>query len=89
MLTHRLSSSDASISAELCELYKTFQKCLNLREKYMTTSKQHFEDDPLNGPDWEIYPNEDLPASEFDFEEARKSKIPGAHTVSILKLLCT
>lgn len=51
----------------------------------MTASKQNFEDDPLNGPHWEIYPKEDVPASEFDLAEAFKSKIPGAHPVSILK----
>lgn len=70
---------DSSISAELCELYKKFQQCLDLREKYMTKSKQHFEDDPLNSSDWEIYPKEDGSSMEFDMTRV---KIPGAHSVS-------
>ncbi|CAO0789635.1 unnamed protein product [Mucor circinelloides] len=37
---------DEAIAAELRELYNTFQKCLDLREKYMTKSKQRFEDNP-------------------------------------------
>lgn len=48
--------SDEAIAAELRELYNTFQKCLDLREKYMTKSKQRFEDNPKNKADWEVYP---------------------------------
>lgn len=47
---------DEAITAELRELYNTFQKCLDLREKYMMKSKQRFEDNPKNREDWEIYP---------------------------------
>ncbi|KAI9248330.1 hypothetical protein EDC94DRAFT_624973 [Helicostylum pulchrum] len=47
---------DEAITAELRELYKTFQTCLNLREKYMMNSKQRPCDDPKNQPGWEIYP---------------------------------
>lgn len=48
--------SDEAITAELRELYNTFQKCLDLREKYMSKSKQRFEDNPKNRDSWEIYP---------------------------------
>lgn len=47
---------DEAITAELRELYNTFQTCLNLREKYMVTSKQRPCDDPKNKASWEIYP---------------------------------
>lgn len=47
---------DDAITAELRELYKTFQTCLDLREKYMFKSRQRFVDNPKNQPDWEIYP---------------------------------
>ncbi|KAI9363765.1 hypothetical protein BD770DRAFT_433805 [Pilaira anomala] len=47
---------DEAITAELRELYNTFQTCLDLREKYMMSSKQRFSDDPKNQPGWEIYP---------------------------------
>lgn len=47
---------DEAITAELRELYKTFQTCLNLREKYMMNSKQRPCEDPKNKPGWEIYP---------------------------------
>jgi AMP deaminase len=48
--------TDEAITAELRELYKTFQTCLDLREKYIRKSKQRFQDDPKNRDDWEIYP---------------------------------
>jgi AMP deaminase len=47
---------DEAITAELRELYNSFQACLDLREKYMKKSKQRFRDDPKNKEDWEIYP---------------------------------
>ncbi|KAI8066093.1 hypothetical protein BDF21DRAFT_367988 [Thamnidium elegans] len=50
------SFKDEAITAELRELYNTFQTCLNLREKYMKSSKQRDCDDPKNKPGWEIYP---------------------------------
>jgi hypothetical protein len=48
----------------------------------MTKSKQHVKDDPLNKPDWEIYPKED-DSSPVEFDMAQV-KIPGAHPVSKL-----
>ncbi|KAL0135728.1 AMP deaminase [Mucor lusitanicus] len=53
---------DEAITAELRELYNTFQKCLDLRDKYMMKSKQRFEDNPKNRPDWEIYPKPPPPS---------------------------
>ncbi|KAI8641679.1 hypothetical protein BD408DRAFT_388476 [Parasitella parasitica] len=52
----RMGYKDDAITAELRELYNTFQKCLDLREKYMMKSKQRFEDNPKNRDGWEIYP---------------------------------
>ncbi|KAI8970397.1 hypothetical protein BDF20DRAFT_891020 [Mycotypha africana] len=47
---------DEVITKELRELYCTFQKCLDLREKYMVQSRQRLEDNPKNKDDWEVYP---------------------------------
>ncbi|KAI1297780.1 AMP deaminase [Mortierella claussenii] len=44
------------ITLELQELYTNFQKCLDLREKYMKVSCQRVGDNPSDRDDWEIYP---------------------------------
>ncbi|GAA5946034.1 hypothetical protein JCM10213_005459 [Rhodosporidiobolus nylandii] len=36
------------ITAELRALYSSFQRCLDLRDKYMTLSRQRLEDNPAN-----------------------------------------
>lgn len=40
------SFDPSTISAELRELYSSFQSCLDLRDKYMRLSRQRLEDDP-------------------------------------------
>lgn len=85
-----------AITTELRELYKTFQTCLDLREKYMFNSKQKFSEDPKNKPGWEIYPPPPppswplLPLEQLAKEKARDIdfdidhvKLPGSHPVSI------
>ncbi|CAO0803499.1 unnamed protein product [Mucor circinelloides] len=52
----KLEAKDDAITAELCVLYGNLQKCLDLREKYITLSSQRLMDDPRNHDDWEIYP---------------------------------
>ncbi|KAG2182456.1 hypothetical protein INT43_007386, partial [Umbelopsis isabellina] len=47
---------DDDISNELQKLYTSFQRCLDLRDKYMAASCQRLFDNPKDHPDWEIYP---------------------------------
>ncbi|KAF9551283.1 AMP deaminase [Mortierella hygrophila] len=44
------------ITLELQSLYTNFQKCLDLREKYMKVSCQRVGDNPIDKDDWAIYP---------------------------------
>ncbi|KAG0241618.1 AMP deaminase [Actinomortierella wolfii] len=44
------------VTRELKELYTNFQKCLDLREKYMRVSCQRVGDNPNDKDDWVIYP---------------------------------
>ncbi|KAI7824759.1 hypothetical protein BC939DRAFT_449169 [Gamsiella multidivaricata] len=44
------------VTQELRELYTDFQKCLDMREKYMAISCQRVGDNPSDSEDWVIYP---------------------------------
>ncbi|KAF8933109.1 AMP deaminase [Dissophora ornata] len=44
------------VTLELQSLYTNFQKCLDLREKYMKVSCQRVGDNPSDRDDWDIYP---------------------------------
>ncbi|KAF9583352.1 AMP deaminase [Lunasporangiospora selenospora] len=44
------------ITQELQSLYTNFQKCLDLREKYMKVSCQRVGDNPSDRDSWDIYP---------------------------------
>ncbi|KAG0352596.1 AMP deaminase [Podila minutissima] len=44
------------VTLELQSLYTNFQKCLDLREKYMKVSCQRIGDNPSDKDDWDIYP---------------------------------
>ncbi|KAG0206079.1 AMP deaminase [Mortierella sp. GBA30] len=46
------------ITEELRALYTNFQKCLELREKYMKVSCQRIGDNPSDKADWISYPQE-------------------------------
>ncbi|KAF9210079.1 AMP deaminase [Haplosporangium sp. Z 27] len=49
-------SPEAEVAQELRELYTDFQKCLDIREKYMKVSSQRMGDNPSDSDDWAIYP---------------------------------
>ncbi|KAF9361450.1 AMP deaminase [Mortierella sp. AD094] len=49
-------SPEADVTQGLRELYTDFQKCLDIREKYMTVSCQRMGDNPSDSDDWVIYP---------------------------------
>lgn len=68
---------DDAITAELCELYGSLQKCLDLREKYINLSCQNLMDDPRHADDWEIYPEPPKPSwplPSLEEQERRKAK---------------
>ncbi|ORZ04396.1 hypothetical protein BCR41DRAFT_414194 [Lobosporangium transversale] len=44
------------VAEQLHDIYGSFQKCLDLREKYMRVSCQRVGDNPSNNDDWIIYP---------------------------------
>ncbi|KAF9175632.1 AMP deaminase [Mortierella sp. AD011] len=49
-------SPKADVTQELHELYTDFQKCLDIRERYMALSCQRIGDNPSDDDDWIIYP---------------------------------
>ncbi|GAB5591473.1 AMP deaminase [Umbelopsis nana] len=51
-----LRETDDDISNELQKLYTNFQRCLDLRDKYMEASCQRQFDNPKDQDEWEIYP---------------------------------
>ncbi|KAI9286910.1 hypothetical protein BC943DRAFT_378982 [Umbelopsis sp. AD052] len=55
-------SADDDISNELQNLYTNFQRCLDLRDKYMEASCQQPFDNPKDHDDWEIYPPPPAPS---------------------------
>ncbi|KAF9139234.1 AMP deaminase [Mortierella sp. GBA39] len=50
------------ITEELRILYTNFQKCLELRDKYMKVSAQRIGDNPSDSDDWAIYPPPPVPS---------------------------
>ena len=50
------------VTEELRSLYSNFQKCLDLREKYMAISCQRIGDNPRDADDWKIYPPHPQPS---------------------------
>ncbi|CAO3689884.1 unnamed protein product [Umbelopsis vinacea] len=55
-------NADDDISNELQKLYTNFQRCLDLRDKYMEASCQRQFDNPKDQDDWEIYPPPPAPS---------------------------
>ncbi|CAO3677841.1 unnamed protein product [Umbelopsis ramanniana] len=55
-------NADDDISNELQKLYTNFQRCLDLRDKYMEASCQRPFDNPKDQDDWEIYPAPPAPS---------------------------
>ncbi|KAF9545833.1 AMP deaminase [Mortierella hygrophila] len=52
----------SQITEELRMLYTNFQKCLELRDKYMKVSAQRIGDNPSDSDDWTIYPPPPVPS---------------------------
>ncbi|KAG0069893.1 AMP deaminase [Linnemannia elongata] len=50
------------ITEELRMLYTNFQKCLDLRDKYMKVSAQRIGDNPSDSDEWTIYPPPPVPS---------------------------
>ncbi|KAF9362769.1 AMP deaminase [Mortierella sp. NVP85] len=64
------------ITLELQSLYTNFQKCLDLREKYMKVSCQRVGDNPSDKDDWEIYPPPPPPSWPISEKKGRVSDGP-------------
>ncbi|KAI8605476.1 hypothetical protein EDD21DRAFT_332048 [Dissophora ornata] len=64
------------VTQELRELYTDFQKCLDLREKYMKVSCQRIGDNPSDSDDWVIYPPPPAPSWPLTENKGRTSNGP-------------
>jgi len=64
------------ITLELQSLYTNFQKCLDLREKYMKVSCQRVGDNPSDKDDWVIYPPPPPPSWPITEEKGRVTDGP-------------
>jgi AMP deaminase len=53
---------DSQITEELRMLCTNFQKCLELRDKYMKVSSQRVGDNPSDSDEWTIYPPPPVPS---------------------------
>jgi AMP deaminase len=50
------------LAQELEEIFDSFEKCIELRAKYMHFSLQFDGDNPKDLPDWKIFPNPPKPS---------------------------
>ncbi|KAF8975974.1 AMP deaminase [Entomortierella lignicola] len=66
------------ITLELQSLYTSFQKCLDLREKYMKVSCQRVGDNPSDKDDWDIYPPPPPPSWPISEDKSRVSDGPAS-----------
>ncbi|PNY29293.1 AMP deaminase [Tolypocladium capitatum] len=57
-----LFDTEPHITAELSAISKNIQKILDVRRKYMALSSQGPDDNPRDGPEWDIYPPPPEPA---------------------------
>ncbi|KAG0227967.1 AMP deaminase [Mortierella sp. GBA43] len=64
------------VTLELQNLYTNFQKCLDLREKYMKVSCQRVGDNPSDRDDWQIYPPPPPPSWPISENKGRVSDGP-------------
>ena len=58
-----------NIAPELTAIYSNIQRILDVRQKYIRLSLQGSDDNPKDGPDWQIYPPPPEPA--WDEDKAR------------------
>ncbi|KAF9101654.1 AMP deaminase [Mortierella sp. AM989] len=66
------------VTLELQSLYTNFQKCLDLREKYMKVSCQRVGDSPSDKDNWEIYPPPPPPSWPISENKGRVSDGPAS-----------
>ncbi|KAG0306384.1 AMP deaminase [Dissophora globulifera] len=66
------------VTLELQSLYTNFQKCLDLREKYMKVSCQRVGDNPSDREDWDIYPPPPRPSWPIAEHTGRVTDGPGS-----------
>lgn len=62
LLGSSLFDTEPHITSELSGISKNIQRILDLRRKYIGLSNQGLDDNPRDGPDWEIYPPPPEPA---------------------------
>ncbi len=64
--------ADPQISAELSAIFKSIQKVVDIRRKYIALSLQGPNDNPKDDPGWNIYPAPPEPAWTEDREKAAR-----------------
>lgn len=62
LLGNSLFDTEPDITSELSAISKNIQRIRDLRRKYIALSNQGPNDNPRDGPDWEIYPPPPDPA---------------------------
>ncbi|KAL3432526.1 hypothetical protein BDV09DRAFT_125568 [Aspergillus tetrazonus] len=72
-----LNSDGDTVTSELNAICRKIRGLLGLRAKYIQLSLQTLEDNPINRPDWRIYPPPPEPAWGDDKETARMNEDPG------------
>ena len=74
-----LFDTEPHITSELSAISKNIQRILDLRRKYIALSHQGPDDNPRDGPDWEIYPPPPEPAWQQSSRQATNAAehVPG------------
>ncbi|GAB1311371.1 AMP deaminase [Madurella fahalii] len=67
------TDEDPQITAELSTIFKSIQKVLDIRRKYIRLSLQGPNDNPKDDPSWNIYPPPPEPAWTEEREKAARS----------------
>ena len=62
LLGNTLFDTEPNITSELSAISKNIQRIVDLRRKYIALSNQGPNDNPRDGPEWEIYPPPPDPA---------------------------
>ncbi|CBF84765.1 uncharacterized protein ANIA_08872, partial [Aspergillus nidulans FGSC A4] len=72
-----LNSDGDTVTSELNAICRKIRDLLGLRANYIQLSLQTLEDNPINRPEWRIYPPPPEPAWGDDKETARMNEDPG------------
>lgn len=67
---NNIFDTEPHITAELSAISKNIQKIVDVRRKYIALSSQGPDDNPRDGPDWEIYPPPPEPAWKHSHSES-------------------